>query len=168
MNEMSEEERKEFLMWYENHKSEPFDNRRVLETYCQDDVTVLRQACRVFRHEFMEIGHIDVFVEAITIASVCNKVMRKRFLKPGTIGLIPTGGYTCNNKYSKKALMWMLHMEQTHRVQIVHCQNGREYRLPELPRFSVDGYYPHTNTIYEFFGCFGTGIRANRSVMSAP
>ena len=25
-----------------------FDNRRVLETYGQDDVTVLRQACRVF------------------------------------------------------------------------------------------------------------------------
>ena len=36
-----------FLL-YENHKSEPFDNRRVLETYCQNDVTVLRQASRVF------------------------------------------------------------------------------------------------------------------------
>jgi hypothetical protein len=55
----------------------------------------------------------DVFVETIKIASACNKVFRKRFLKPDTIGLIPAGGYTCNNNYSKKAMMWLLHMEQT-------------------------------------------------------
>jgi len=54
----------------------------VLESYCQGDVTVLRQACVVFRREFIKIGHIDVFVESITIASACNKVLRKRFLNP--------------------------------------------------------------------------------------
>ena len=89
---MREDGRKEFLVWYESQKSETFDSRHVLESYCQDDVTVLRQACRVFRREFMQIGHIDVFVESITIASACNKVLRKRFLNPDTIGLIPTGG----------------------------------------------------------------------------
>jgi hypothetical protein len=30
----------------------------------------------------MEIGNIDVFLEAATIASTCNKVLRKKFLKP--------------------------------------------------------------------------------------
>jgi len=30
-NEMREEERKEFLVWYESQRSEPFDNRHVLE-----------------------------------------------------------------------------------------------------------------------------------------
>jgi len=82
---MREDERKEFLVWYESQKSQTFDNRHVLETYCQDDVTVLRQACSVFRSEFMQFGHIDVFVESITIVSACNKVLRKRFLKPDTI-----------------------------------------------------------------------------------
>jgi len=39
--------RREFLAWYESH--EPiFDNRRELESYCQDDVTVLREACNFF------------------------------------------------------------------------------------------------------------------------
>ena len=57
----------------------------------------------MFRREFMHIGHIDVFVEAITIASACQKVYRKMFLNPDTVGLIPKGGYTCNNRYSKKA-----------------------------------------------------------------
>jgi len=78
VNEIKEEERKEFLGWYESQRSDTFDNLRVLEWYCQVDVTVLRQACRVFRREFMQIGHIDVFVESITIASACNNVLRKQ------------------------------------------------------------------------------------------
>ena len=105
----------------------------------------------------MQIGHIDVFLESITIVSACNKVLSNRFLKPDTIGLIQTGGYSCNNRYSKKALMWLLHEEETDGVKIMHCRNGREYRLQELPRFSVDGYCPDTNTVYEFFGCFWHG-----------
>jgi hypothetical protein len=87
----------------------------------------------------MQIGNIDVFVESITIASACNKMLRKSFLKPNTIGLIPARGYTCKNKYSKKAMMWLLHMEQTDGVKIMHGRNGREYSLPKLPCFSVDG-----------------------------
>ena len=65
--------------------------------YCQDDVTVLRQACR---HDFLQIGNIEVFFECLTIASACNKLLRRKFLKTDNIGVIPTGGYTCNNKYS--------------------------------------------------------------------
>ena len=39
---------------------------------------------------------------------------------PDTIGLIPTGWYNFNNKYSKKAIMWLLHMELTDGVVIKH------------------------------------------------
>jgi len=77
-------------------ESSEFNNRRVLEQYCQDDVTVLRQACRVFRREIMKIGNLDGFIESITIASACNNVLHKSFLQPDTIRLIPTGGYACN------------------------------------------------------------------------
>ena len=56
-NEMSEGERREFLACYEGQNEAVFDNSRVLEAYCQDDVTVLRQASRVFRQEFMLIGN---------------------------------------------------------------------------------------------------------------
>ena len=89
---MSEGER-EFLAWYKE-KVKVFDNRLVLEQYCQDDFTVLRQACRVFRREFLAIGNIEVFLEALTIASAYNKVLRMKFLKPETVGLIPPGGYS--------------------------------------------------------------------------
>ena len=104
-------------MWYETQKPELFDKRRVLEKYCQYDVTVLKKACRVFRREFMQIGKVEVFLESIKIASACNRVLRKRFLQPDTLGPIPTWGYTCNNNYSKKALMWLMHMKETDGVK---------------------------------------------------
>ena len=77
-------------------KVRDFDNRRVLESYYQDDVTVLREVCQIFRHEFVEIGNIDVFLESIRIASACNKVLRKRHLKSDTIGLFHPGRYAGN------------------------------------------------------------------------
>jgi len=152
VNEMGKEERREYLAWYESQ--EPiYDKRHMLESYCQDDVTVLRQVCRIFRWEFMKIRNLEVFLESITIASACNKVLRKGFLQPDTIGLIPNGGYTCNRNYSKKALIRLLHMEQIDGVKIMHGRNGSEYKVRELPHFSVDRYCPETRTIYEFFGC---------------
>ena len=154
VDEMSHSERSEFMTWYESQKDAVFYNRRILEQYCQDDVTVLRQACQICRREFIEIGNIEVFLESFIIASAFNKVLRKRFLKPDTIGLISAGGCSCNNNYSKKALMWLLHVEQTEGCRIRHARNGREVRLPEVYNFSVDGYCEETRTVYEFYGCF--------------
>ena len=56
--EMSHSERSEFMTWYDSQKDKVFDNRRILEQYCQNDVTVLRQACQIFRREFIDIGNI--------------------------------------------------------------------------------------------------------------
>jgi len=78
-------------------------------------------------------------------------------MKPDTIGLIPKGGYSCYNRYSKKALMWLLHIEQKDGKNIMNCRNGREYKPQEVPRISVDVYCPETNTVYEFLGCFWQG-----------
>jgi len=156
---MSETERREFLAWYEGQKDVMFDNRRVLEAYCQNDVTVVLQACRVFRQEFIKIGKIEDFLEAITIACACNNVLLKRFLKPDTIGRTPTGGYSCNFNYSKKALIWLVYKEMIDGGgrKILHGRNGRQYRLPEMPNFSVDGICNETRTVYEFFGCYYHG-----------
>ena len=66
------------MAWYNEQKVKVFDNRHMLEQCCQN-VTVLRQACRVFRREILEIGNIEVFLEALPIASACNKVLAKNF-----------------------------------------------------------------------------------------
>jgi len=91
------------------------------------------------------------------IASACNKFLRKRFLQYDTFGLIPTGGCTCNHKYIKKALLWLLHMKRIDGMKKMHGRNGREYKLPELPRFRLDGYCSETRTLYELFGCYNHG-----------
>jgi hypothetical protein len=130
VNKIGVSERTEFLAWYEEEKSVVFNNRQTLEGYCQDDVTVLRQACQVFRNEFMGIANMDVFRKSVTIASACNKVLRKLFLKPDTICLIPTGGYTGNKIYSRKVMMWRVYREQTDRCHIQNGRNGRAFRHP--------------------------------------
>jgi hypothetical protein len=153
---MGVSERTEFLAWYEEQKLVVFNNRLKLESYCQDDVSVLRQSCQVFRNEFMGIANFDVFQESVTIASACNKVLRKLFLKPATIGLIPTGGYTGNKNYTRKAMMWLVYREQTDGCRIRHGRNGREFRPPELPNFSLEGYSAK-KTVYEFNCCYWHG-----------
>jgi hypothetical protein len=117
-DEMSDGDGKDFMSRYNEQKGKAFDCRYVLEQYCQDDVTVLRQACQIFRRNFIEIGNMEVFLEAVKIASAWNKVLRKKFLKPQTMVLLPAGGYSVNSRYSKKALIWFLHMEKTDNCQI--------------------------------------------------
>jgi hypothetical protein len=43
--------------------------------------------------------------------------------------------------------MWVLHMKQTDIYQIRLARSGREYRPPELPYYSVDGYCAETRTV---------------------
>ena len=50
-------ERTESLEWYDKQWTVLFDNKRVLESFSKDDITVVRQACQVFiastaSHEF--------------------------------------------------------------------------------------------------------------------
>ena len=107
--------------------------------------------------EFIQIGNVDMFLEYVTIASACNKVMRNLLLNPNTIGLIPSGWYTGNVNYSNKAIMWLVYREQTEGCTIRHARNAREYRPLELPRLSVDGFCAEKRTVYEFFGCLYHG-----------
>jgi hypothetical protein len=81
IDEMRGSERREFMVWYDEQKDEVSDNIRVLEEYCQ--------ACQIFLRDFIVIGNIEVFIEAFTIPSICNKVLRNNFIKPNTSGLIP-------------------------------------------------------------------------------
>jgi len=47
VNELTESERRDFLASYKGKTSQVFDNRSLLQSYCQDDVTLLRQARQV-------------------------------------------------------------------------------------------------------------------------
>ena len=53
--------------------------------------------------------------------------------------------------------MWLPHMEEMDGCRIMHARNGLEYRPPELPNYSEDGYCADTKTFYQFPGCFYHG-----------
>ena len=55
-------------------------------------MNVLREACRVLRRELLQIGNIYVFLESVTIASACIKLIPKRLFKFYTIGLTSHAG----------------------------------------------------------------------------
>ena len=83
----------------------------------------------------------------MTIAWACNRVLRKKFLQPERIGIIPTVGYTDTKMQSKKAIMWLIDEEQREGKRIQHGRNGREYALPELAELCVDGYCEETDSL---------------------
>jgi hypothetical protein len=89
------------MSWYDEQKEKVFDNRRVLKQYCQDDVS-LATSKSDFKARFHEITNNEVFLETLTIASACNKVLRKKILKAETVGLIPAECCSANKRYSEK------------------------------------------------------------------
>jgi len=48
-------------------------------------------------------------------------------------------------------------MERTDGCHIQPARNGRDFRPPELPHYSVDGYCAETRTINEFLGYYYHG-----------
>ena len=46
----------------------------------------------------------------------------------------------------------------------MHDRNGREYRLPTIPRLSVNGFCKETKSVYEFLAVIGKGILVYRIV----
>ena len=62
----------------------------------------------------------DPCEECIIIASVCNLVLRSKYLKPETIELIPAYGY----KHSTKAMEWLKYMHT-----YTNSQNGGEQEV---------------------------------------
>ena len=54
-------------------------------------------------------------------------------------------------------MVWLVYREQLDGCRIMHGRNGREYRIPALPRLCVDGFYKDTNTVYYFCGCYWHG-----------
>ena len=87
--------------------------------------------------------------------------MWRKLLKPDNIEPIPTGGYPGYSRCSKKAMMWLLHIEKIDGLEIKHARNGREYRLPEVP---IKLWTVIVQIQIECTSFFGTGTTFSSSV----
>lgn len=164
-NTMKVEERSTFLKWYEEHKNDQFDMQRDIVEYCTSDVNILAEACLKFRKLFLDECNVEPFLEATTIASACNLVYRRNFLKSNTIGIIPKNGYRYADNHSKEALRWLIYEEEKRGINIRHAAKGREAVVSGV---KVDGYCEETKQVFEFHGCYFHGhpicLQHNRDI----
>ena len=124
--------------------------------YVRSDTLLLQEGCLKFREQFKKIsGGIDPFQVSCTIASACNYLFRAKFLKPNTIGLVPSGGYRhqgCCSVVGCKYLDWL---EREREIVI-----EREVTIRvEGRKWTVDGYHRESNTVFEFNGKIWHGCK---------
>jgi hypothetical protein len=144
---MAPKQREDFVKWYQANKGNIFNLLDELYAYCRSDVDVLRHCCAKFQAIFKDICDIDPFQHCITIASTCNLVYRKMFLKPDTIAVIPPLGYRPHDQCSQKAIAWLKWVAHKEGIEIQYALNQGERRIGT---YKVDGF--QGNTVYEFLG----------------
>ena len=132
---MSVDENKKFMIWHDSQKEKVFNLKNELLEYCKSDV--LASACLSFRSLFIEITKINSSDSGVD------------FMKPNTIGLIPTGGYVYEPT-SHKAIIWMKYLASTKKISIKHARNSTEKRIFN---YKIDGWDEENRTVYEFHGC---------------
>lgn len=88
-----------------------FNMAEELIEYCISDVDILRRACNKFQQMFKSECNVSPYTEAVTIASACNRVFRRNFLKHNTVGIIPWNGYRLCDNQSRIGLQWLVWQE---------------------------------------------------------
>ena len=83
----------------------------------------------LFKDMFIENTGVNPFQYACTIASACQIVYKSSFLKPNTIGVIPSMGYQPQKNYSAKSIRWLMWKQHVTGQQIRHAKNGGEVRV---------------------------------------
>jgi len=110
------------------------------------------KSCMKFRDMFIGETTVDPLERSLTIASACNLVFRKLFLKKDTIGIVPNNNYHPADNQSVIALQWIKWISKTQKINIRHKLNGGEVKIGS---FKVDGLCD--KTVYEFHGCYWHG-----------
>ena len=164
---MSEKKKTELQEWHADQvrRNVKYDFQQEMEAYCRSDVALLQAGCEAFTKEFQSHAGFNPFISCVTIASACHLFWRKQCLKAETIAVEPLKGWRgANVNHSIKALQWLYYKEHCIPKQgvcpdrIKHVRNGGEQRVATATNsYFVDGYDPHTKTIYEFNGCFWHG-----------
>ena len=102
---MTKEGKEKFEKWYEEQKAKgvQFYLREELETYCINDVQLLREGCLTFQCDFRKHIWFCPF-EQITIASACNRDLCLNHMEENTIASKPLYGWRLDVNHSKAAI----------------------------------------------------------------
>lgn len=150
---MKASDREKFLIWYDDEKRKGtiFNNRIEIESYCKQDVTILRLACLKFRSMMIELTKVDPFSK-VTVASTCMAVYKTNFLRENQIAILPPNGYRLRDRQSVKALKWIEWVAHFYKIKLESASNGREVRIAD--NILVDAMHIESRTVFQFHGCY--------------
>ncbi|XP_045568417.1 uncharacterized protein [Salmo salar] len=154
---MSPKERERFMTWYETVCHSTFDFHKEMESYCDNDVVILREGCLRFRAEVIKDAGIDPW-SCTTIASACMKTYRTHFLSTAFIAIPSPDNYRRQFKsYSSGSIQWLEYLALDKDIFIQHALNRGEKVL-----YHVDGYtqIDGVETVFEYNGCFFHGCKS--------
>ncbi|KAF1753945.1 hypothetical protein GCK72_020502 [Caenorhabditis remanei] len=157
---MGTKDKEQFEKWYDANKEKPFDFNREIVDYCKNDVQILVEALVKFITICQTIfSGWNPIVQASTLASYIQFIMKHDHIKPGVLGYIPENGYggRNNSKIALKYLMWLEHKNPG--LKLIHklSKEGEFYLECGNTGFFVDGYDPETKEVYEVHGCLWHG-----------
>jgi len=98
------------------------------------------------------------YSEAKDSTSKQNKKKKniKKVFDKSPIGLIPPGGYSYEDQFSYKSILWLELFCYRNDVKIKHAMNGGEFRVPDT-NYRLDGYISESHTALEFYGDYFHG-----------
>ena len=149
---MTSEKRTEFYDWYnELPENYIFDWQATLESYCINDVFILRTACLKFRQLMIQHAGLDPFQKSVTLSSFANRVFRTLYLTENTIGIVPQYNYQRQMNTSYKCISWLEYESQRLGLHIKHA--GTADGETRIQNISCDGYCQHPEVLYFHMGC---------------
>ncbi|CAH2021494.1 unnamed protein product [Acanthoscelides obtectus] len=138
---LKEDAREKLLKWHGERQAEGyvFDFQKEIVEYCISDVEILTQACLKFRDLMKTETTVDPFQESTTIASCCNKVFRRNFLKPETIGPLCRRCQDLLNArfYRTRTYIPVLPSKMNNKLMFVNCQKCGEDFVREECQHSI-------------------------------
>ena len=150
------EEKQEIEEWH----AEKLKNKYIwsfwdeLETYCVQDVNILRCAVLSYLKEYLSASSaINVFDHAMTLPQSCFLLFRARFLPRNVIGVLPPSScYRSNETHSISALQWIAYQQHEKKLDMIQTSwTGGEHKIPGT-KMRVDGHHEASNTVFEFYG----------------
>lgn len=150
---MKKDKRLECEAWYNSQKDKTFDLQKELDEYCESDVDILAQSCKIFKNRFFELIGADPF-QYTTLPAYTLTFYRAKFMPKNSIAVFDNA----DDNQSQVAIEWLLYRQVVEQKKIHTCLDGREatITLKDGKTTKVDGLTAD-NEVREFYGCFYHG-----------
>ncbi|XP_025767680.1 uncharacterized protein LOC112848298 [Oreochromis niloticus] len=153
---MTTKSRDDFYKWYDSVSSGTFNFMKEALSYCENDVEILAEGCKLFRNGFIEETGVDPFSRN-TLASACLKTFLTNFMPANSLAIPCPLNYRNQVKsFSSASIQWLEYLSYTQGVFIRHALNQGEKKLGA---YYLDGYALINDKpyVWEFLGCYFHG-----------